>query len=69
MASSNPKIRALSARNAALVRHGGDTTQTAADLAAEQLAQYVARVVAAAPPLSPAQRDRIAALLRAGDAA
>lgn len=66
MASSNPKIRALSARNAALVRHGGDTTQTAADLAAEQLAQYVARIVAAAPPLSAAQRDRVAGLLRAG---
>ena len=42
------------------------TMDPAADLAAEQLAQYVARVVAAAPPLSPAQRDRVAALLRAG---
>lgn len=28
------------------------------------LADYVARVVADAPPLSPAQRERIAALLR-----
>ena len=66
MSSRNPRIRALSAQNAALIRHGSDNTQTAADLAAEQLAQYVARVVAAAPPLSPAQRDRVAALLRAG---
>ncbi len=66
MASSNPKIRALSARNAALVRHGGDTTQTAADLAAERLAEYVAKVVAQAPPLTAAQRDRIAVLLRGG---
>ena len=33
---------------------------------AERLAEHVARVVAQAPPLSPAQRERIAALLRAG---
>ena len=36
------------------------------DYAAERLAEHVAKVVAAAPPLSPAQRDRIAALLRGG---
>ena len=35
-----------------------------ANLAAEKLAEYVARVVAEAPPLTDAQRDRIAALLR-----
>ncbi|EFD51957.1 hypothetical protein HMPREF0569_1187 [Micrococcus luteus SK58] len=34
------------------------------NLAAERLALYVARVVAEAPPLTDAQRDRIAALLR-----
>lgn len=34
------------------------------DLAAAKLAQYVERVVAEAPPLSPEQADRIAALLR-----
>jgi hypothetical protein len=38
-------------------------------LRAERLAQHVARVVAEAPPLTPEQRDRIAALLRAGGAA
>lgn len=40
------------------------------DLAAEKLAQYVARTVADAPPLTAEQRDRIAALLRptGGDA-
>lgn len=37
--------------------------------AGSSLAEHVARVVAAAPPLSPEQRDRIAALLRAGEAA
>ena len=34
------------------------------DLAAANLAAYIARVVDAAPPLSPEQRDRIASLLR-----
>jgi len=39
------------------------------NLKAERLAQHVARVVAEAPPLTPEQRDRIAALLRTGGAA
>lgn len=34
------------------------------NLRAERLADHVAKVVNAAPPLSAAQRDRIAALLR-----
>lgn len=34
------------------------------NLAAEKLAEHVRRVVDAAPPLTPEQRDRIAALLR-----
>ncbi|EZP62318.1 hypothetical protein [Micrococcus luteus] len=33
-------------------------------LAAEKLAAYVSKTVAEAPPLTPAQRDRIASLLR-----
>lgn len=33
----------------------------------ERLADYIKRVVDAAPPLSPAQRDRLALLLRGGD--
>jgi len=33
-------------------------------LAAEKLAAYVSKTVAEAPPLTSAQRDRIAALLR-----
>lgn len=36
------------------------------NLRAELLAAHVAKVVAEAPPLSPAQRDRIAILLRGG---
>jgi len=38
------------------------------NLCAERLAAHVAKVVAEAPPLSPAQRDRIAVLLRGGAA-
>lgn len=34
--------------------------------AAEKLAEYVAKVVAQAPPLTAAQQGRIAALLRGG---
>ncbi len=36
------------------------------DLRASMLAEHVAKVVAKAPPLTPAQRDRIAVLLRGG---
>lgn len=32
----------------------------------ESLIEYAARVAAEAPPLTPAQRDRIAVLLRGG---
>lgn len=39
------------------------------DLRAARLADYIRRVVDAAPPLTPEQRDRLAALLRGGDAA
>lgn len=33
------------------------------DLAAARLEEYIERTVAAAPPLTPAQRDRLSALL------
>ncbi|HEY8653909.1 MAG TPA: hypothetical protein VIL87_12610 [Dermatophilaceae bacterium] len=38
------------------------------NLKAERLKVYIAKVVAAAPPLSAEQRDRLALLLRGGDA-
>ena len=46
-----------------------DVTELRRQLKAERLEEYVARVVAAAPPLTPAQRDRLALLLRGGEAA
>lgn len=36
------------------------------DLAAERIAEHIAKVVAEAPPLSAEQRDRLAVLLRGG---
>jgi len=47
-----------------------DLVNARRNLKAERLADYIARVVDAAPPLTPAQRDRLALLLRpGGDAA
>ena len=39
------------------------------NLRAERLADYIRKTVDAAPPLSVEQRDRLALLLRGGDAA
>lgn len=38
------------------------------DLAAAKLEDYISAVVAEAPPLTPAQRDRLALLLQGGGA-
>ncbi len=46
-----------------------DLIEARRDLAAERLAEHIERVVAAAPPLSREQRDRLALLLRSGSAA
>jgi len=41
-----------------------DLTELRRQYKAERLGEHIARVVAEAPPLSPAQRDRLALLLR-----
>ncbi len=46
-----------------------DLTSLRQQLKAERLEDYIARTVDAAPPLSVEQRDRLALLLRGGDAA
>jgi hypothetical protein len=54
------------ARVAALTRHHPNdktTVDLARDFKAERLAEYIERVVDSAPPLTQAQRDRLAALL------
>ena len=47
---------------------GADVTNLQVQLKAERLADHVRRVVDSAPPLTPEQRARIAALLRGGEA-
>ncbi len=69
MASTvSERTRQLNGKLGAIKRHhpNADTTELQRECAAERLADYVAKVVAEAPPLTPAQRDRIAVLLRGG---
>ena len=64
MSSEQRKTRA---RIAALKRHNPNDPKTvnlARDFKAERLSQYIQRVVDAAPPLTQAQRDQLAILLR-----
>lgn len=67
MPSKNPNHRQTVARIAAAGRWGNKSPELTAahcDLAADRIAEYVEKVVAAAPPLTPEQRDRISSLLR-----
>jgi hypothetical protein len=69
--SKDPEKRTQSARIAAATRWGNKTPkiqELQRDLAAEKLEAYVSRVVAAAPPLTREQLDRVAVLLRGGAA-
>lgn len=45
-----------------------DTTDLRLQLKEERMADYIARTVDSAPPLTPEQRDRLALLLRGGAA-
>lgn len=63
-------IKSARGRFAALNRYREDDDpeliEAQRDLAAEVLAKHVAKVVADAPPMTPEQRDRIAAILHSG---
>ncbi|TSD95048.1 hypothetical protein FOS14_18820 [Skermania sp. ID1734] len=65
---SSPAVRHERARVAALTRDrkpdDPELLEARRNLRAETLAEYVRRVVDAAPPLTPEQRDKIAGLLR-----
>ena len=66
----DPHVHAAHLALARASRGKPDPSELAArrrDLAEAKLAAYIARTVAAAPPLTPAQRDRLALLLRDGD--
>lgn len=73
MPARNPIIRTADARTAALTRHRGAqhqlTLEARRDAEALHLEDYIKRVVDTAPPLTPAQRDRLALLLKGADAA
>ncbi len=67
MGESSPVLKAR-ARKAVAVRQGDAVAAEAAtrDLAAAKLEQYIEKVVAAAPPLTSAQRSHLAALVGGG---
>ena len=69
MAAHNPELRRLAARAGAAATNGApDLNERRAELAEARLANHIRKVCAAAPPLTSAQRDRLAALLRPGTA-
>ena len=67
-----PETARLRASIGALTRHRGPDDPLVAearrDLRAERLAEHIAAAVSAAPPLTIAQRRRLAALLRGNGA-
>jgi hypothetical protein len=69
----DPDVASARARVAVLCRHHPESGERIADarrdLAAKKLAAYISRVVAEAPPLTPEQRTRLAALLSPASAA
>lgn len=74
MPATDPGIRRLNGKAGSAARWGTpeEAAEARRELAAERLAAYVKRVVDKAPPLTAAQRERIAAILAApagGDAA
>jgi hypothetical protein len=66
---SQGSTRSLQGQKAAAVRWGKPDVDTIdRDFAAAKLEQYIERIVSEAPPLTSAQRDRLALLLRGGGA-
>lgn len=70
MPASTTERRRIRGLIAAASRHhpDADLTDLRRDHAAAKLAEFIEQVVADAPPLTDAQRDRLTGLLRAGDA-
>lgn len=62
-AGSPSATRSLQGQVAAARRWGRDSRDLERDYAAERLADYIKSTVDAAPPLTPAQRHRLAVLL------
>lgn len=60
------QVRHLAAQKAAQTRWSKPSPDLDRDLAAARLEDYIVRVVGTAPPLTNAQRDRLASLLWGG---
>lgn len=73
MAARTQARRSASSRVSALSRSRSDNDPVLVEarqaLRVAGLAEYIERIVAKAPPLTAAQRDKLALLLRGGDAA
>ena len=67
MAARDPELRRLAARAGGAVKnHRPDAEAHRARLAEARLEHHINTIVAQAPPISDAARDRLAALLRPG---
>jgi hypothetical protein len=64
---TTPKLRRLQGENASAIRwNHPKKDEIARAYAEERLVDFISKVVAEAPPLTDAQRDRIASILRGG---
>jgi len=65
---SAPTIFQARSRLGVAIRSGNKPAETEArrDLAAAKIAQYIEKIVAEAPPLSPEQRTRLAGIIQGG---
>ena len=67
MAAHDPELRRLAARAGGAAKNGRpDAEARRARLAEARLEHHINTIVSAAPPISDAARDRLAALLRPG---
>lgn len=66
----HPDVAKARSRKAVAHRRGDQAAiiEAGRDLAAAKIEDYIRRTVEAAPPLTVAQRDRLAVILRGGDA-
>jgi hypothetical protein len=64
---ADPRVRHLRALKATNARHGNPVDDIDRELAAARIETYVRKVVAQAPAMTRAQRDKIAGLLRRKD--
>ena len=66
MPASSKTVRVAAARAGAAKRWNPEDTSAARDLAAARIEDYVQRILAMAPPLTEAQKARLASLMTWG---